>query len=58
MVYPLERKVDSGKLNTKRCHQVRSNINKTETFESFQTKQKYNINHYLNCNDKYLSIIL
>ena len=58
MVYPLERKVDSGKLNTKRCHQVRSSIKEIETFESFQTKQKYNINHHLNCNDKYLSIIL
>ena len=34
------------------------NINKTDTFESFQTKQKYKINHYLNCNDKCLIYLL
>ena len=27
-------------------------INETETFESFQTKQKKKINQHLNCNDK------
>ena len=34
------------------------NINETETFESFQTKQKYKINHHLNCNDKCLIYLL
>ena len=52
-VYPLERKVGSTKCNGKRC-QVCLSINKTDTFESFQTKQKYKINHHLNCNDKCL----
>ena len=41
-VYALERKVGSAKRNGKRCL-VCLNINKTETFESFQTKQKYKI---------------
>ena len=36
-VYPLERKVGSGKCNGK-CCQVCLNINETDTFESFQTK--------------------
>ena len=52
-VYPLERKEGSAKCNGKRC-QVCLNINETDTFESFQTKQKYNINHHLNCNNKCL----
>ena len=34
------------------------NINETDTFESFQTKQKYRINHHLNCNDKCLICLL
>ena len=45
-VYPLERKVGSAKCNCKRC-QVCLDIN-TDNFESFQTKQKYKINHHLN----------
>ena len=45
-VYPLERKVGSAKCNGKRC-QVCLNISETDTFESFQTKQKYKINHHL-----------
>ena len=56
-VYPLERKVGSAKCNGKRC-QVCLNINETDTFESFQTKQKYKINHHLNCNDKCLIYLL
>ena len=52
-VYPLERKVGSAKCNGKRC-QVCLNINETDTFEPFQTKQKYKVNHHLNCNDKCL----
>ena len=34
------------------------NINETDTFDSFQTKQKYQINHHLNCNDKCLIHLL
>ena len=56
-VYPLERKVGSAQCNGKRC-QVCLNINETDTFESFQTKQKYKINHHLNCNDKCLIYLL
>ena len=56
-VYPLERKVGSAKCNGK-CCQVCLNINETDTFESFETKQKYKINHHLNCNDKCLIYLL
>ena len=56
-VYPLERKVGSTKCNGKRC-QVCLNVRETDTFESFQTKQKYKINHHLNCNDKCLIYLL
>ena len=34
------------------------NINVTDTFESFRTKQKYKINHHLSCNDKCLIYLL
>ena len=33
-------------------------INETYTFESFQTKQEYKINHELNCNNKCLIYVL
>ena len=56
-VYPLDRKVGSAKCNGKRC-QVCLNINETDAFESFQTKQKYKINHDLNCNDECLIYLL
>ena len=56
-VYPLERKAGSTKCNGKRC-QVCLNINKTDTFESFQTKQKYKTIHHLNCNDRCLIYLL
>ena len=56
-VYLLERKVGSAKCNGKRC-QVCLKINDTDTFESFQTKQKCKINHHLNCNDKFLIYLL
>ena len=52
-VCPLERKVGFAKCSDKR-RQVCLNINETNTFESFQTKQKYMINHHLNCNDNCL----
>ena len=52
-IYLLHRKVGSAKCNGKRC-QVCLNVNKTDTFECFQTKQKYKINHHLHCNDKCL----
>ena len=56
-VHSLERKVSSTKCNGKRCR-VCLNVNETDTFESFQTKQKYKINHHLNCNDKCLIYLL
>ena len=56
-VYALERKVGSGKCNGKRC-QVCLNIIEADTFDSFQTEQKYKINHHLNCNDKCLIYLL
>ena len=37
---------------------ISKNFNKTDNFESFQTKQKYKINHHLNCNDKFLTYLL
>ena len=56
-VYTLERKVGSAKCNGKRC-QVCLGISETDTFESFQTKQKYKMNHHLSCNDKHLIYLL
>ena len=34
------------------------NINETDTFEFFQAKPKYKINHHLNCNDNCLIYLL
>ena len=56
-VYPLERKTGSEKCNGKRCL-VCLNVAETDTFESFQTKKQYKINHNLNCNDKCLVYLL
>ena len=56
-VYPLDRKVGSEKCNGKRCL-VCLNVVETDTFESFQTKKQYKINHNLNCNDKCLIYLL
>ena len=52
-VYPLDRKVGSEKCNGKRCL-VCLNVAETNTFDLFQTKKQYKINHNLNCNDKCL----
>ena len=56
-VYPPERKLGSAKCNDKRC-QVCLSIKETDTSGSFQTKQKYKINHHLNYNDKCLIYLL
>ena len=56
-LYTLDRKVGSAKCNGKRC-QACLNINETDPFGSFQTKQTYKINHHLNCNDKCLIDLL
>ena len=56
-VYPLERKICPEKYNGKRCL-VCLNVAETDTFESFQTKKQYRINHKLNCNDKCLVYLL
>ena len=34
------------------------NISETDIFQSFQTKEQYQINHQLNCNDKCLIYLL
>ena len=52
-MYPLEGTVCSSKCGYKGC-QVCLNLSQTGSFESFQTKGEYKINHRLNCNDKYL----
>ena len=46
-VYPLERKVGSAKCNGKRCQMCLS-VNETDVSKSFQTEQKYKINHHYN----------
>ena len=53
----LERKIGFAKCDGKHCL-LCLNINETDTFEFFQTKQKYKINHHLNCNDKCLIYLL
>ena len=55
--YPLDRKVGSEKCNGKR-YLVCLNVVETDTFESFQTKKQYKINHNLICNDKCLIYLL
>ena len=49
-------KIASAKCNGK--HQVCLSINETDTLESFQTKQKYKINHHLNCSERCLTYLL
>ena len=57
-IYSFKRKVGSARYNRKRCQDC-LNIKETDTFESFQTKQKYKINHvYLNCNVESLIYLL
>ena len=56
-VYSLERKTGSEKCNGKR-YLVCLNIAETDTFEFFQTKKQYKINHNLNCNEKCLVYLL
>ena len=55
--YPLKRKLGSTKCSNKPCH-VLLNINEMDTSDSFQTKQKYRINHHLNCNDNCLICLM
>ena len=47
----------SSKCGSKRS-QVCLNVSETDTFESFQTKRQYQINHHLDCNDKCLIYLL
>ena len=49
-IYSLERKISSEKCNSKLCL-VCLNVNKTEIFQSFQTKKQYKIKHQLKGND-------
>ena len=48
-LYPVE-EIGSVKYDGERC-QFCLSINKTDTLESFQTKQIYEVNYHLNCND-------
>ena len=56
-IYPLERKVGSEKCKSKRCL-VCLNVSETDGFQSFLTKEQYEINRQLNCNDKCLIYLL
>ena len=56
-IHPLERKVGSEKCKNER-YLVCLNVSETDVCQSFQTKEEYNINHQLNCNDKCLIYLL
>ena len=56
-IYPLKRKVSSGKCKSKRCL-VCLNVSETNIFQSFQNKKQYKINHQLNCKVKCLIYLL
>ena len=56
-IYPVERKVGSEKCKSK-CCLVCLNVSETDIFQLFQTKERYKINHQLNCNDKCLIYLL
>ena len=48
-MYPIERKVGSGKCNGKRC-EVRKNVLKTDTFTCNNNQTTYKTNHKFDCN--------
>ena len=56
-IYPLERKSGSEKCKNKRCL-VYLNVSEGDVFQSRQTREKYKVNHLLNCNDKCLTYLL
>ena len=56
-IYAFKRTVGSSKCDSKRF-QVCFNASETDTFESFQTKGQYKINHHHDCNDKCLIYLL
>ena len=56
-IYPLERKSGSEKCKNKRCL-VYLNVSEGDVFQSRQTREKYKVNHQLNCNDKCLTYLL
>ena len=57
MIYPLERKIRSGKCKSTHCL-LCLNISEMYLFQLYQTRKQYKINHQLNCNDKYLIYLL
>ena len=57
MIYPLERKIASGKCKSTRCL-LWLNVSEMDLFQLYQTKKQYKINHELNYNDKYLIYLL
>ena len=50
-VYPLLRKCGSSGCNKIRCQTCR-NVNNTDVFQSFVTKESYKINHKFDCDSK------
>ena len=56
-VPPLERKAGSERCKSPRC-QTCNNVEQTVFFESTMTKERYRINHQLDCNSKCLVYLL
>ena len=51
-LYPIERTFGSFKCTKKLCEEC-EDVNVTDSFTSSVTQNTYNINHKLNCDDKY-----
>ena len=56
-LYPIERNAGCRGCNNSRC-QVCTNINITDKFTNFTTKNSYKINHSFNCTNKCLIYML
>ena len=56
-LYPLERFVGSRQCKKRRC-EVCTNVTETDTFSSTITRETFQINHELNCDDKCLIYFL
>ena len=52
-VYPLLRECGSSGCNKIRC-QTYLNVNNTDVFQSFTTKERYKINHKFDCDSKFI----
>ena len=56
-LYPLQGNVGSRKCSKSRC-EVFDNIESTDLFSSAVTEETYKINHYFNCDSKYLVYLI